>query len=230
VFWANRPRATVESFESLSTRSTVRFAGFALLAGLLGMLGMQFLAPYNLPQFLATMLTPPDGLFAFLRALALFAPLFEELTKFGLALLLVSWIPGRPLQVIVPRVFAGWAVGAGFGWSEHHLAQYIDEGFWGLVARMGFHGLAAGLSMATFTLFQDARRPGLRWYSTCGSSTCHWFVNAFAIPVGLVAAAVGEPWLAEGWMLLACLAALVATVTMPWLGPRLLARLERAVP
>lgn len=229
TFWGGLPRPNLPDFEALTTRSTVRFAGFAFIAGLLGVLAMQFLLPQTLAAWLVTSFTPFGLDYAFLRVLALFAPLFEELFKFGLALFLVSWMPSNNPAVLGVRIVAGWLVGASFGWMEH-TTVYNTEDDLGHALRVTFHGVAVGLSMATYTVLERSPRIGLRWYATCVSTTCHWLVNAFALPVGVVALAVGSDLLPFAWMALASLLAVVATVAVPVAGERLRSRLERAVP
>jgi hypothetical protein len=150
-----------------------------------------------------------------LTQLVLGAPVFEEFIKFGLALLAVGWLPRlrgpAALPVVAVRMAAAWACGAGFGWLEHALS-YSGEGESLLLVRMLFHGGAAGLSMACFTVLETLSDVRSRWFATVPSSFFHDLVNA-SCPLQL-AAGLLAPGIDFGGLWVATVTALVAAATL----------------
>jgi hypothetical protein len=111
------------------------------------------------------------------------APVFEELLKFGVALLIVGVVPrlGKAYPVVVVlRVAVAWAVGAGFGWLEHWIT-YSAEPFELYVGRILFHGGASALSMATYCVLEGASDVRLRWFATAPATVLHYANNVGAI-------------------------------------------------
>lgn len=156
-----------------------------------------------------------------LTQLVLGAPLFEEFVKFGLALLLVCWVPRLPglagAPTVALRMLVAWGAGAGFGLLEHTIS-YPHEGLGSFEVRVAFHGAAAGLSMACFTLLETLPDVRARWFSTLPSSFLHYLVNA-SFPAQVVAAlAFPRADLAGGWIDLVTAAALAATLVLPLVG------------
>jgi hypothetical protein len=167
-----------------------------------------------------------------LTQLVLGAPVFEEFVKFGLALLLVAWIP-RPLgvagaPVVALRMLSAWAVGAGFGLMEHAVSYAgEDTGLW--VSRTLFHGAAAGLSMACFTVLEALPDVRSRWLSTLPSSFLHYLVNAsfpFQVAAELLLPGSG---LTSLWVSAIIAAAVGATVALPLLRWRVRDGVRRVV-
>ncbi|MHB1260712.1 MAG: hypothetical protein ACYC2H_03250, partial [Thermoplasmatota archaeon] len=146
------------------------------------------------------------------------APVFEELVKFGLALLLVGAIPrGRGFALLaLLRVAVAWAVGAGFGWLEH-LVTYSDEPREILIGRVLFHSGSTALSMAAFCALEVAADVRLRWFATAPATALHYANNVGAVAL-LALPDVGLLW-ALG-VTSAVYAALVAVpATAPWWRP-----------
>lgn len=154
----------------------------------------------------------------FLYQLVLGAPIFEELFKFGLALLIAGAAPGWI------RVPVALLIGAGFGWMEH-LVTYADEPASVFAGRIAFHGLATGLSMVVY----GAAVTPHRWWAPVPSIFVHYLNNAGALVLGVPLQLVGLGGLAVLWslVLIASLAVLLgawlvwphgATRLTAWLG------------
>lgn len=146
------------------------------------------------------------------------APVFEELVKFGLALLLVGAIPrGRAFPLLAAlRIAVAWAVGAGFGWLEH-LVTYSDEPREILIGRILFHAGSTALSMAAFCVLEVSTDVRLRWFATAPAAVLHYANNVGAIAL-LALPDVGLLW-ALG-VTAAVYGALVAVpATAPWWRP-----------
>jgi hypothetical protein len=172
-----------------------------------------------------------------LTQLVLGAPVFEEFVKFGLALLLVAWLP-RPAGVagapaVAVRMAAAWACGAGFGWLEHTVS-YGSEGPGLLMVRMVFHGAAAGLSMACFTVLERLPDVRSRWFSTLPSSFLHYLVNA-SFPLQILAHALAPHADLTGlWVATITALAAAATVAVPlarrWVQRQVQWQMEQRLP
>ncbi|HUR24490.1 MAG TPA: hypothetical protein VM327_00555 [Candidatus Thermoplasmatota archaeon] len=136
------------------------------------------------------------GVFAVLGSFAVFvqqasielqivigAPVFEELVKVGLALLLVGAVPrgGRlfPLVALL-RIGVAWSVGAGFGWLEH-VVTYAGEPQEIFLGRVLFHGGSTALSMAAYCVLEGAADVRLRWFATAPATALHYANNVGAI-------------------------------------------------
>jgi hypothetical protein len=143
-----------------------------------------------------------------LRQLVVGAPLFEEMAKFGLALVFVGFLRVGPTGLRMP--FA-WASGAGFGVLEHFLT-YADEPtlFWGL--RVAFHAATAGLSMAIFGLLEPLADVRVRWATTLTSSAFHAANNLGALVLEILSLAVDTSVVAVGFSSLVTLAVVALTV------------------
>lgn len=158
-----------------------------------------------------------------LTQLVLGAPLFEEFLKFGLALLLVGWIPRLPrlagAAVIALRLLVAWAVGAGFGVLEHFVT-YSGEDLGMVLSRVLFHGVATGLNMAFFTVLETLPDVRSRWLATGPASFVHYLVNAsFPFQIAAEALAPGAG-LTDLWVSTLIGLAVAATVALPLLrGP-----------
>lgn len=147
------------------------------------------------------------------------APVFEELVKFGLALLAVGAIPrgGRlfPLVALL-RVVVALAVGAGFGWLEH-FATYAEEPVEVFVGRVLFHAGSTALSMAMYCVLEGAADVRLRWFATAPATAIHYANNVGAIAF-LALPDVGLAWAAA--LTAAAYVALVAgPVSARWWRP-----------
>lgn len=125
------------------------------------------------------------------------APVFEEMVKFGLALLAVGAIPrgGRAFPLVaLLRVAVAWAVGAGFGWLEH-LVSYSEEPREVYIGRVLFHGGATALSMAAYCALEGAADVRLRWFATAPATLLHYANNVGAVAL-IAAPGLGLYWAA----------------------------------
>ena len=120
-----------------------------------------------------------------LAQIVLGAPIFEEMLKFGLALLLVAYLPagsgvGR-VGVVALRVVAAAAVGAGFGFLEHSLPAYSSESGLFLLWRVLFHGGSTLLSMLAFCGLESLADVRVRWLAVGPAVLLHYANNAGAV-------------------------------------------------
>ncbi len=122
------------------------------------------------------------------------APIFEEMVKFGLALLISTallWIIGaarlrdweNPWWLAI-RLPIALAVGAGFGWMEHY-TTYPSESDWSYFWRVMFHGLATGTSMIAFQVVLPSRDLRVRWLAMVPAIFLHYVNNYGALVLGV---------------------------------------------
>lgn len=111
------------------------------------------------------------------------APIFEEMFKFGLALLLVL-----PLPWAIPRMISGFLIGAGFGVMEHY-TTYASEADIVFLWRVAFHSISTGASMLFYVLLRHQDR--LQWpVAMAPSIFLHYINNTGAVFLAL--GGVGE--------------------------------------
>lgn len=178
----------------------------------------------------------------FLYQLVIGAPVFEEMFKAGLALVLTAWLiprsDGSRAVALVVRLVAAWGVGAGFAVLEHFVT-YPGETDSGFVLRILFHAGSTGLSVATYTALEPLRDVRARWFSTALASLLHYANNAAApILVALSFAIAEADALGAVWSLAVSLTLYATTVVVALRGPaiadfterRVLARLLRSPP
>lgn len=115
-----------------------------------------------------------------LTQIVLGAPVFEELWKFGLALMLVAALR---VDLGVLRLVIALVPGAGFGVMEHFLT-YPDEPVEILVNRVVFHSGSTALSMAVYHAIAPVWDPRVRWAATIPASVVHWANNFGAVLLG----------------------------------------------
>jgi hypothetical protein len=175
AFYAGRPRPDAEvNFIARAAATPMRFA---LLVFALGWGGILFQA-------------------GFFQQVVFGAPVFEELAKVGLALVIASLLRIRTLWITLPLA---WASGAGFGVMEHHLS-YATEDIVTYGGRVAFHAGSTGLSMLFYHVFRETADVRARWAATIPSTLFHWANNFAALVLGLVS--ILAPWVdvvAEGW-------------------------------
>ena len=147
------------------------------------------------------------------------APVFEELVKFGLALLLVGAVPRGghlfPLVALL-RIAVAWAVGAGFGWLEHFVT-YVEEPREVFVGRIVFHGGSTALSMAMYCVLDGAADVRLRWLATAPATALHYANNVGAI--AFIAAPDGGLGWAAGITAAVYVALVAGPVSARWWRP-----------
>ncbi len=136
----------------------------------------------------------------FLLQVVLGAPIFEEMVKFGLALLLALPLvavfggfaaPGRWrhrawLLLTLPVALA---VGVGFGILEH-VTSYPDEDGASRLWRISFHAVSTGLSMVTFYAVVAWPDPRVRWFAPLPAVVVHYANNASAVVLTVADAVV----------------------------------------
>lgn len=105
------------------------------------------------------------------------APIFEELLKFGVALLVGSVLFGRSTA---GRVGVALVVGSLFGVIEH-TTTYPDEPDSVYLFRTLFHSITTGLSVAVYTTFERNEDWGLAWVSPIFPILIHFFYNTFVV-------------------------------------------------
>lgn len=158
----------------------------------------------------------------FVRQLVVGAPVFEEMAKAGLALVVVAALALRaPWARLVPA----WATGAAFGWFEH-ASTYPDEALGDLLLRAAFHAGTTGLSLAAFSMLEPDEDVRLRWGSTLPSTLLHW-ANNFGVLVLALAGLVFSAAEAAALALSSFVTAASYVTTFALLGAR--ERVRRAV-
>lgn len=121
-----------------------------------------------------------------LQRVVVIAPLFEELLKFGVALVVGSVLFGRSRA---GRLGTALAVGLVFGLVEH-ATTYPDEQALLYLYRCLFHATTAVLSVSAYTTFERLEANELRWLSPAYSILLHFFNNVFSVLGGVLGVAV----------------------------------------
>lgn len=123
----------------------------------------------------------------FFQKLVIVAPVFEELLKFGVALLLAGVLAVRGL----PGRFAlGLLSGLAFGVTEHFVT-YSSEPDILYLSRVVFHASAAAASMSLYHVLVDSHRVETRWVATVFSTVVHAANNLFALVYGIALSVLG---------------------------------------
>ncbi len=171
---------------------------------LLGSIRPQSLQPYDRPREIRTApLSPPFfgfgcaffGLWAVLfvgfsiQRVIVIAPIFEELLKFGIALLVGSTLFDRSLTA---RIGVAVVVGALFGLIEH-ATTYPTEPDSLYLFRTLFHATTTVLSITVYTVWEADGETTLRWIAPMFSMWIHFFNNTFAVLSAIVFAFLYQP-------------------------------------
>lgn len=169
--------------------------GILLPAGLLILVGSildQDYRPYPKPNDIREIARSPAyfgvtctffGLWAVLfvgvsiQRIIIIAPLFEELLKFGVAILVGSVLFDRSL---LARTGVAVVVGSLFGLIEHS-STYPMEPDTVYLFRTLFHASSTVLSVGVYTLFESRGEERLQWLSTAYGTLIHFFYNTFAV-------------------------------------------------
>jgi hypothetical protein len=192
-----------------STLVPVPWVAGLLAAGsvlvLVGALTPRPLASYPRPTTLRTVATSPVyfglataffGLWAVafvgvsIQRIVVVAPIFEELLKFGVALLVASTLfdRSRPARIGVALV-----VGMLFGVVEH-ATTYPAETDTLYLFRTVFHAMTTVLSVAAYTYFESRGDHSTQWLAPVLSMAIHFFYNTFAVLSTVLAVLVlGSP-------------------------------------
>lgn len=105
------------------------------------------------------------------------APIFEELLKFGIAIVVSSVLFDRSTAA---RVGVAIVVGSLFGVIEH-ATTYPDEADVIYLYRTAFHATTTAVSVAVYTMFEQAEMDGLLWVSPVFPMLFHFFYNTFSV-------------------------------------------------
>jgi hypothetical protein len=121
-----------------------------------------------------------------LQRVVVFAPIFEELAKFGVALLVGSVLFGRSFPA---RIGVALVVGSSFGVVEH-VTTYPAETDALYLFRTLFHAMATVLSVAVYSRFESLGDRSLLWIAPGYSMLIHFFYNTFAVLSTVIGVAV----------------------------------------
>lgn len=176
------------------------FAGLLVVAGsaiLVGAATTWSLAPYPKPTRIHDLAASPAyfglvcavfGVWAVLlvglplQRVIVIAPFFEELLKFGVAILVGSVLFDRSL---LARIGVAIVVGSTFGYVEH-LTTYPTEDHLTFLLRVVFHAATTILSVSFYTTFASLDEEGLQWIAPAYSILLHFFYNTFVVVSSLV--------------------------------------------
>lgn len=112
-----------------------------------------------------------------IQRVIIFAPLFEELLKFGVALLIGSTLFDRSL---LARIGVALVVGSLFGLVEH-ATTYPTEADTVYLFRTAFHSMTTILSVSVYTSFESREEYRLAWIAPAYSIMLHFFYNTFVV-------------------------------------------------
>lgn len=121
-----------------------------------------------------------------IQRVLVFAPIFEELLKFGVAILIGSALFGRSM---LARVGVAIVVGALFGLVEH-ATTYPMESDTVYLFRILLHATLTVLSVSVYTAFDDQGQDGYRWIAPAYSILLHFTYNAFAVISSIIGVVV----------------------------------------
>lgn len=117
-----------------------------------------------------------------IQRVVVIAPVFEELLKFGIALLVGSALFGRSLAA---RIGVAVVVGSLFGLVEH-ATTYPNEADSVYLFRTLFHMMTTVLSVTLYTSFESRDELRLQWISPVLSMFVHFFYNTFVVLSSIV--------------------------------------------
>jgi len=175
-------------------------AGILLPAGILILIGSVInrdFRPYPKPTSIRQIAMSPAyfgvvctffGLWAVLfvgisiQRIIIIAPIFEELLKFGVAILVGSVLFDRSL---LSRIGVAVVVGSLFGLIEHS-STYPMEPDTVYVFRTLFHASSTVLSVGVYTLFESLGEDRLQWISIAYGTLIHFFYNTFTVLSGVI--------------------------------------------
>lgn len=124
-----------------------------------------------------------------IQRIVVIAPLFEELLKFGVALLVGSTLFNRSLAA---RIGVAIVVGTLFGLIEHS-TTYPTEPDYSYVFRTLFHLSTTVLSVTTYTVWRGDGEDILPLIAPAFSIWVHFFNNTFAVISSLIFSLVSVP-------------------------------------
>ena len=121
-----------------------------------------------------------------IQRVVVIAPIFEELLKFGIALLVGSALFGRSLAA---RVGVAVVVGSLFGLVEH-ATTYPGEADSVYLFRTLFHMMTTVLSVTLYTSFESRGEVRYQWISPVLSMFVHFFYNTFVVLSSIISVVV----------------------------------------
>lgn len=175
--------------------------GSASLLMILGVIRTRDLSPYPKPTEIRAVAASPAyfgfvctvfGLWAVLfvgigvQRVVVVAPLFEELLKFGVAVLVGSVLFDRS---VLARIGVALVVGALFGLVEH-ATTYPMESDTVYAFRTIFHSTTTVLSVTLYTVFETRGANTLQWLAPSYAVMLHFFYNTFVVLSSVISVAV----------------------------------------
>jgi hypothetical protein len=125
-----------------------------------------------------------------IQRIVVVAPIFEELLKFGVAILVASTLFDRSRAA---RIGVALVVGMLFGVVEH-ATTYPTETDTLYLFRTVFHAMTTVLSVAAYTYFESRGDHRTQWLAPVLSMAIHFFYNTFAVLSAVLAVVVlGNP-------------------------------------
>lgn len=121
-----------------------------------------------------------------LQRVIIIAPIFEELLKFGVALLVGSVFFGRSFPA---RIGVAIVVGSLFGIIEH-ATTYPMEADAIYLFRTLFHTTTTVLSVSVYTVFERRGPNEFRWIAPVYPILLHFFYNTFAVLSAVIGVSV----------------------------------------
>lgn len=121
-----------------------------------------------------------------IQRIIIIAPLFEELLKFGIALLLGSTLFGRSQTA---RIGIALVIGAMFGIIEHSTTYPMETDTLYLF-RTAFHAMMTILSIKMYTLFESEKSISLQWIAPVYPVMLHFFFNTFNVLIAVISVSV----------------------------------------
>lgn len=173
-------------------------------AGVLALVGsfsQRELSPYPKPTEIREIAISPAyfgffctffGLWAVLfvgvsiQRIIIIAPLFEELLKFGVALLIGSVLFDRSFTA---RIGVAIVIGSLFGLIEHTVT-YATEPDAIYLFRTIFHMVTTALSVGIYTLFESQEEYRLVWISSAFSTLFHFLYNTFVVLSSIISVSI----------------------------------------
>ncbi|AFO56163.1 hypothetical protein NJ7G_0913 [Natrinema sp. J7-2] len=122
------------------------------------------------------------------QRIVIIAPIFEELLKFGVALLIGTAVFGKARS---PRIALALIIGCTFGFVEHSVT-YAGEPDLLYLYRVLFHSLLSMLAVGVYATFERRGVTDLLWVAPLYPIVLHYLNNSFAVLSSVVLATASE--------------------------------------
>ncbi|RZH69468.1 hypothetical protein [Natrinema altunense] len=122
------------------------------------------------------------------QRIVIIAPIFEELLKFGVALLIGTAVFGKS---IYPRIALALIIGCTFGFVEHSIT-YAGEPDILYLYRVLFHSLLSMISVGVYATFESRNINDLLWIAPIYPIVLHYLNNSFSVLSSVVLATASE--------------------------------------